>query len=296
MKAPAPRSGLSLFGGRHSRVLVMLNRVIHAIGGNAGRLTLGVVALMALVGWVWLIAAVAGAGMPAAAGPGMPALAAAMRALLDALPWLGSGDHGLLMPAMSAWGAGDIALVFGMWVAMVLAMMLPTAAPTFRLYAARAGVSALAVVAGYTLVWIGASLVGTAGQALLTRLGALAPHMTPAGAALSASILIAAGIYQFTPLKWACLYRCRNPRAADLDGTMAGAFRIGIEEGFACLGCCWAMMAAMFAAGMMNLVAMALLGALMGFEKLVSGMKTTYFFGVLLILTGVILASGIVIG
>ena len=74
------------------------------------------------------------------------------------------------------------------------------------------------------------------------------------------------------------------------------AFRIGAEEGFACLGCCWAMMAVMFATGLMNLAAMAILGALMGVEKLISGVWLTYFLGVLFILAGVILASGLVIG
>ena len=74
------------------------------------------------------------------------------------------------------------------------------------------------------------------------------------------------------------------------------AFRIGVEEGLACLGCCWAMMAVMFAAGLMNLAVMALLGVLMGLEKLLSGVRATYFLGVLLILAAVILASGLVIG
>jgi len=274
----------------------LLDRVADLIGRKSRAVSLAVVVLLAAVGWLWLIAAVIGGGMPSAAGLGMGALSSAIDRLAAWLPWLGMGDHGLLMPAMvTAWGAADIALVFLMWVAMVLAMMLPTAAPTFRAYAGRAGQAAFGVMAGYTAVWLGAAALGTTGQTLLTRLGALSPHMAPAGAALSASILIAAGIYQFTPLKWACLIRCRNPRVADVDSATWPAFRIGIEEGFACLGCCWAMMAVMFAAGMMNLVAMALLGALMGLEKVVSGLKLTYFLGVLLIIIGVVLASGLVI-
>jgi predicted metal-binding membrane protein len=274
----------------------LLNRFADLAGRNARVVSLLAVALLAAVGWIWLIAAVTGGGMPEAAGLGMGALTRAFDRLAALLPWLGAGDHGLLMPAMvSAWGAADIALVFLMWVAMVLAMMLPTAAPTFRAYAAKGGTAAFGAVAGYTAVWLGAALAGTAAQTLLTRLGALAPHMAPAGAALSASILIAAGIYQFTPLKWACLVRCRNPRVGDVEPRASAAFRIGLEEGFACLGCCWAMMAVMFAAGMMNLVAMALLGALMGLEKVMSGMKLTYFIGLLLIIIGVVLASGLVI-
>ncbi|WP_053239759.1 DUF2182 domain-containing protein [Pleomorphomonas koreensis] len=246
----------------------MLNRFALAVGNHPRRLVMAAVLVMAAIGWLWLVLA----------------------ALDDDM-------QGALMPSMAAdWDAGDIALVFGMWAAMVFAMMLPTAAPTFRAYAGRAGAATLALVAGYTAVWLAVAVVAAAGQAWLVRLGALSPHMAPAGTALSASILLAAGIYQFTPLKWACLVRCRNPRVADLDGEAIAAFRIGVEEGLACLGCCWAMMAVMFAAGLMNLAAMAFLGVLMGVEKLVSGLGLTYFLGVSLILAGVILASGLVIG
>ncbi len=222
---------------------------------------------MAAIGWLWLAAAA----------------------------WDGELSK-TLMPAMEgglSFGSG--ALVLAMWVAMVFAMMVPTAAPTFRAYADNVGMGSIALIAGYTTVWLVISLLASAVQVWLVHLGALAPHMAPAGVALSASILIAAGIYQFTPLKWACLVRCRNPRVAYIEGGAGPAFRIGVEEGLACLGCCWAMMAVMFAAGLMNLAAMALLGVLMGLEKLLSGVKTTYFLGVLLILAGVILASGLVI-
>ncbi len=140
------------------------------------------------------------------------------------------------MPGMGAWGVLDLALVAAMWVAMVFAMMmLPTAAPTFRVYARRRRRSGLRGDGRLYVVWLGIAVVATAGQGALVALGALAPHMEPAAAALSASVLIAAGIYQFTPLKRACLVRCRNPRAAFLDGaTPALAFRVGLEEGLAC--------------------------------------------------------------
>lgn len=245
----------------------MLNRFVAAIGNHPRRLTVAAVVVMATIGWLWLAATVLNSEMSAA-----------------------------LMPAMeSGLSAGDTALVLAMWVAMVFAMMLPTAAPTFRAYADTVGMGSIALIAGYTTVWLVVSLLASAVQLWLVHLGALAPHMAPAGVALSASILVAAGIYQFTPLKWACLVRCRNPRVADVESGAGAAFRIGVEEGLACLGCCWAMMAVMFAAGLMNLAAMALLGVLMGLEKLLSGVKTTYFLGVLLILAGVILASGLVI-
>lgn len=246
----------------------MPNRFAAVLGSHPRRLTVAAIIVMAAIGWLWLVAAV----------------------------WHGNMSDGL-MPAMGeGLGVGGVALVLAMWVAMVFAMMLPTAAPTFRAYADDAGMGTIALIAGYVAVWLVVSVLATAVQASLVHLGALAPHMAPAGVALSASILIAAGIYQFTPLKWACLVRCRNPRVADVYGGTAKVFRIGVEEGLACLGCCWAMMAVMFAAGLMNLAAMALLGVLMGLEKLVGGVRATYFLGVLLILAGVILASGLVIG
>lgn len=244
-----------------------MNRIASALGNHPRHLVVAAVVFMAGAGWLWLIASVVDVGLAEA-----------------------------LMPAMEDYlSAGGLALGFAMWVAMVFAMMLPTAAPTFRAYAETVRAGALALIAGYTTVWLAASAVATALQTGLVHVGALAPHMAPAGVVLSASILIAAGIYQFTPLKWACLYRCRNPRVSDVEVGAAAAFRIGVEEGIACLGCCWAMMAVMFATGLMNLAAMALLGALMGVEKLISGVWLTYFLGVLFILAGLVLASGLVI-
>ncbi len=269
MRAPSIADGALAFGpqGFSTGICVLLNRFVAALGDHPRALTVTAVLLMAAIGWLWLIATV--------------------------LP--SSLSEGLMSVMVDSGNAGRLALTFAMWVAMVFAMMLPTAAPTFRAYADRAGAATFALVAGYTVVWLVVAVLATVGQGVLVRAGALAPHMEPAGVALSVSILIAAGIYQFTPLKWVCLVRCRNPRVADLEAGVA-AFRIGIEEGLACLGCCWAMMAVMFAAGLMNLGVMALLGALIGLEKLIDGTKVTYFLGVLLILAGVILASGLVIG
>lgn len=273
--------------------------VADTVGRRWRGLSLAAVALLALAGWAWLIAAVALGGGAAAMGPAMGALAPLLDRLAAAFPALQGigGDHGPLMPSAGPWGAVDVALVFAMWAAMVFAMMLPTAAPTFRAYAAAGGGRAAAVMAGYAAVWLVIAVVATAGQGGLTALGVLAPHMTPVTTALSASVLVAAGIYQFTPLKRACLVRCRNPRAALLDGASPRlAFRIGVEEGVACLGCCWALMAVMFAAGVMNIAAMAFLGMLMGYEKLTAGYLFTYVTGAVLLLLGFGLASGSLFG
>lgn len=271
-------------------------RVAAALARGWRRATLGAVLVLAALGWGWLVLAVSLGGSAADMGPGMAVFAALFDRIAALVPGLAAsgGGHGPLMPGLSAWGAADVATVFAMWAAMVFAMMLPTAAPTFRVYAAAGGRAAAAVMAGYTSVWLALAVLATAAQAGLTAIGALAPHMAPAGVALSASVLVAAGIYQFTPLKLACLVRCRNPRAAFLDGE--GAFRIGVEEGLACLGCCWATMAVMFAAGLMNLVAMAVLGVLMGLEKTTSGLFLTRFLGIVFLAGGIGLASGLFFG
>ncbi|WP_083656466.1 DUF2182 domain-containing protein [Mongoliimonas terrestris] len=262
-------------------------------------LTLAAVGVLAAVGWFYLVAAVAFGGRAADMGFGMAALQPLFDRLAATAPTVaaGGGEHGPLMPGMSAWGTADVALVFVMWGAMVFAMMLPSAAPTFRTYA-RSGIRiATAVMAGYTAVWLGVAVIGTGVQTALTTAGALAPHMAPVGSALSVSILIAAGLYQFMPLKHACLYRCRHPVVLDEPGLPAGrAFRLGLAEGIACLGCCWALMAVMFAAGLMNLVAMAFLGALMGTEKLANGLWLTYVIGGILLTAGLTLAAGSFLG
>ncbi len=251
--------------------------------------TIAAVVFLALAGWIFLAAAVVGGHDIAGLGPGMAALAPLLERLGVVLPEV--APH----PAVG-FAPADFAAVFAMWVAMVLAMMLPSAAPMLRAYAA-AGAGALLVGAGYLAVWIGISVLATAIQAGLVTAGALSPHMAPAGVALSASVLIAAGIYQFTPLKLACLVRCRNPHAYVGAARGAGAaLRLGVEEGFACLGCCWAMMAVMLAAGLMNLAAMAFLGALMALEKVVSGLSLTYGTGAILLLLGFGLASSLFFG
>lgn len=273
-------------------------RLADYLGRHGRGATLAAVIGLAAAGWVFLIAAIAGGGAPAGFGLGMAPLAPLLERVVALWPWLAAGGaHGPLMPAMSPWGIGDVLLVLAMWAAMVFAMMLPTAAATFRAYAIHGGAVSLAVMAGYAGVWLGFAAIGTAVQTALTYAGALMPHMAPAGTALSASILLSAGLYQFTPLKLACLVRCRNPYPTELEApSVRTALAVGFEEGTACLGCCWAMMAVMFAAGLMNVVAMAFLGAMMGYEKLTRGLVFTYFVGVVLLLMGVILAGGLFFG
>lgn len=218
------------------------------------------------------------------AGPGMglfnlfnqfAGLPADARAALAAL-CLPTAAATFGMPA-ETWGAIDIVKVYLMWLMMALAMMLPSAVPMLRAYIRRANGSGaggaasgrtLLVAVGYVSVWAGYAFVATAAQWALTAANALSPMMAPASLAVSASVLIAAGIYQFTPAKMACLARCWYPRWAFLEnGGAAGALREGVAQGIACLGCCWAVMTVMFAVGIMNIVWIALLGAIMAIEK-----------------------------
>ncbi len=165
---------------------------------------------------------------------------------------------------------------FAMWSAMACAMMLPTAAPMVETYldiadAARekamAVVPAGVLVAGYLAVWLAVSLVAAVAQTLLAGpVGSLALPALP----VTGALLALAGLYQFSSVKHACLTKCRRPMPYFLSrwsDTVPGVFRMGLEQGVACLGCCVALMALMFASGLMNLAFMAVLAVAMLIEK-----------------------------
>jgi predicted metal-binding membrane protein len=167
-----------------------------------------------------------------------------------------------------------------MWTAMVLAMMLPSAVPMVlmatRMGRARqdAGGPAFATGAfagGYLLAWAGFSLVAAAIQTGLQE-GIVSGHeMAIAIAQVAGGILIAAGLYQWTPLKHVCLAKCRSPLGFFLShwrGGALGALRMGLHHGLYCIGCCWLLMALLFVAGVMALPWVGALGALVLVEKL----------------------------
>ena len=193
---------------------------------------------------------------------------------------------------------GGVALIASMWAAMVLAMMLPSAAPMIMTYAeiadtaARKGeriVSPFVIAGGYSVVWLGFSLLATLAQIALTRVALLDAGMASANLLFSGAIFIAAGLYQFSALKHACLTQCRQPFPfffAHWETTARGVFRLGLKQGLYCLGCCWAMMLVMFAVGAMNVLWMAALAAVMTVEKIVSGNRLTYGLGAALIAIG----------
>jgi predicted metal-binding membrane protein len=180
----------------------------------------------------------------------------------------------------SAWDARHVALLCAMWTVMMIGMMVPSAAPMLLIYAAvmrRSGEGASAALrvypmaAGYLLIWFGFSVAATFLQRALSVSRLLSPMMALTSPRASGLLLIAAAAYQLTPLKGACLDSCRSPIAfiaAHTKPGATGAFRLGVEHGLYCLGCCWALMLILFVGGVMNLLAIAALMMFVLFEKL----------------------------
>jgi predicted metal-binding membrane protein len=196
----------------------------------------------------------------------------------------GMGSHSMapMMDAMTRvqpWTATEFGLRLAMWAVMMVAMMVPTAAPMTLLYAAVARKAAaqhnplaptFVFVSGYIAMWTIFSLVATIAQYELDRAALLSPMMSSRSAVFGAALLIAAGVYQLTPLKNICLRNCRAP--AHLlsqhwrTGTL-GAFRMGLRLGAYCVGCCWVLMGLLFAGGVMNLLWIAAIAIFVLLEK-----------------------------
>lgn len=206
-----------------------------------------------ILSWVYLLA---GAGMETSA-------------MSDTL-------RGVNIPGMPmGWSTGLVALMFVMWWVMMVAMMLPSAAPMVLLYAyatRKSGNSwsTFLFASGYLLVWGGFSAVATFAQWELTRLGLL-DGMRVNSLPLSGVLLLTAGVYQLTPAKAACLRHCRSPvqfLTRFWQPGATGALRMGMRHGVFCLGCCWALMALLFVGGVMSLAWIGALAAYVMVEKL----------------------------
>jgi predicted metal-binding membrane protein len=171
---------------------------------------------------------------------------------------------------MSA-GPGPLAAFLGLWVGMSAAMMLPSAAPTISLFALargdreRSATLATAVfVAGYLLAW---TAVGLAAYAVARALGGASPLDAMWSRRLEAAAFAAAGLYELTPLKSACLRHCRSPLGFLVRKQRTSALRVGVEHGAVCVGCCAGLMLVLVALGAMNLVWMALVAGLIVLQK-----------------------------
>ncbi len=189
-----------------------------------------------------------------------------------------TGSAAWMMTA--TWDAPHLLLLWAMWAAMMVAMMLPSAAPIVLLYARAARQRSDAgwasghiygLVGGYVLAWALFSVGATSLQRVLATSQLLTPMMEPATGHAAAAVFLLAGLYQLTPFKQACLRSCRTPigfLASRWRSGITGALRMGAEHGTYCLGCCWALMLILFAGGVMNLAVVVALTAWVAVEKL----------------------------
>ena len=225
----------------------------------------------------------------------------ALVVLVAAAAWLFTIDQARQMDAMEAamwrdmnmsmngmepfWAPLDALLVFVMWSAMMAAMMLPGAAPMIAAFATinrrrrerqAPYVPTAVFLAGYLVVWTGFSLLATAAQYLLQKAELLTTMMQSTSYAWSAALFLAAGLYQFSPLKERCLSYCRSPDGFIMsewrDGAL-GALVMGFRHGLFCLGCCAALMLLLFAVAVMDLRWVAALAVLVTAEKLLPGAR-----------------------
>jgi len=185
------------------------------------------------------------------------------------------------------------------WVVMMVAMMFPTAAPMIlAFHQVQAGkrargetfVSTWVFVAAYMLVWASSGVLAYAGAVAAEAIAGYANLSAATAARIGGVVLIIAGAYQLSPLKYACLAKCRTPITFILtswrDGTW-GAVRMGLEHGFFCLGCCWLLFLILFPLGIMNIAAMAIVTLLVYAEKaLAAGERIARWAGVALMLYG----------
>jgi predicted metal-binding membrane protein len=174
------------------------------------------------------------------------------------------GTMGSMATTPTAWSASHAALMVLMWWVMMVAMMVPSAAPLVLLATAlhrrkaepgRPALMAGLMTVGYLAAWGAFSLAATLAQWGLEQSWMMSPHTMAAGPAVAGAILVAAGVYQVTPLKRACLRHCRAPVGFITEHWQPGglgAFRLGVAHGAYCVGCCWFLMGLLFVGGVMN--------------------------------------------
>ena len=217
----------------------------------AARVRLGLVLLLfslAGAGWWWTVREMTG---------------------MDNGPWTALGSTGWFL---------------GVWTVMMAAMMFPSVAPTVAQYArmarTRTPFAPLVFAAGYLVVWVGAGVAALVLAAAVSALAGDALEWDRAGRPLTSATLFMAAVYEFTPLKQVCLGKCRSPLGFLLgtwrDG-WRGGLRMGSKHGAWCVGCCWALMAALFALGVMSVLWMALVAGLIALEKTLPWRRTATY-------------------
>ena len=213
---------------------------------------------------------------------------------------MGITNTEMAMPTAQAWLSGDFVLTFIMWAVMMVAMMTPSAMPMIVMFARlnrqrhidNTPIPATTIfLLGYLLVWISFSAGATVVQWGLHSAAVLSPEMISVTPVLGGILLVFAGVYQFTPLKHACLSQCRTPLGFLMtewrEGTK-GALIMGARHGSYCVGCCWLLMALLFVAGVMNLLWVALIAVCVLVEKVVpAGQWVSRAIGVLTVGWGI---------
>jgi len=198
--------------------------------------------------------------------------------MMDQMP----ADMAMSKPQMMNWSWTEVLLCFIMWAVMMVGMMIPSAAPMIMIFTqtyrkrislGQPYVPTSLFVLGYIAVWTAFSLIATASQWGLHATTLLSPTMLKSTSPLlGGTILVAAGVFQWTDLKQRCLKHCRSPLNFLLNewrNGRRGALIMGLRHGLFCLGCCWALMALLFVTGVMNLLWVALIGVFVLVEKLV---------------------------
>jgi predicted metal-binding membrane protein len=228
-------------------------------------------ASITVLAWVYLFwisrgMTMSDAGMSAMSGMDMP----------------GMDMSGMDMSSSPVWSAKLFMVTLAMWAVMMAGMMTPSASPMILLYARVARQATLQgklfastgwFAGGYLLSWSLFSLAATGGQYVLDRMALLTPSMSLASQRLGGVVFVIAGIYQWTPLKDSCLRQCRSPLSfiqqhGGFKPGIGSSLGLGLRHGLYCIGCCWALMALLFAGGVMNLAWVAALAALVLIEKL----------------------------
>jgi predicted metal-binding membrane protein len=219
--------------------------------------------MVIIAAWIWIVFG---------AGTGITAVAMTQMAGMRNMD---------MMMQRAVWTPGYAGLIFAMWWVMMVAMMLPSAAPMLLLFARvnrtqkvrdRPYVATGFFAAGYLTAWGGFSLLAAGLQWGLEQLDLLGPMMTATNYWLGGVILLAAGLWQLTPLKGVCLRHCRSPLSfltQQWRPGRLGAFRMGLAHGAYCLGCCWFLMGLLFFGGIMNLFWIAGLALFVLLEKTV---------------------------
>jgi len=220
-----------------------------------------------------------------------------------AMTMTGTGKD-MIKPCLMYWGMGDIMHLFIMWTVMMAAMMLPAATPMIMMFAAinkkqRQGGSLVIptwiFVLGYLAVWTAYSALATLAQWGLHLSALLTHHMVITSPLLGGLLLLAAGIFQWTPFRDACMSKCRSPLGflmTEWREGHQGALIMGMKAGLFCVGCCWLLMVLSFVLGVMNMIWMAAVTAFMLLEKITDSKWISRTAGLVLVIWGLLVLTG----